>query len=161
MLFETERCSINTLQKPDFDDVKQLFVNREVRKFLGGIREEDSIQVILESSLNHAFCWVVREKHSGAFIGLVSLDLHHDGIHQEISYQFLPKWWGKGYATEVVRVIVEYALNELNLTKLIAETQIANEASCKLLERVGMLLERTFNRFGAEQAIYSIKKRIE
>ena len=86
MLFETERCSINTLQKPDFDDVKQLFVNREVRKFLGGIREEDSIQVILESSLNHAFCWVVREKHSGAFIGLVSLDLHHDGIYQEISY---------------------------------------------------------------------------
>ena len=140
--------------------MKKLFVNQDVRKYLGGIREEDSIQEEMNDMLNpsdHSFYWVVREKQFDTFIGLVSLDPHHDGSYLEISYQLLPIWWGKGYATEVVKRIIHYALTELNLTKVVAETQTANKSSCRLLERVGMEFERTIVRFGAEQAIYSIK----
>lgn len=107
-------------------------------------------------SNDNSFYWVVREKHTDNFIGLVSLDLHHDGHYLEISYQFLPNWWGKGYATEVVQLIITFALNELNLSKIVAETQTANMSSCRLLEKLGMKLERTVSRFGNEQAIYSI-----
>ncbi|WP_264298240.1 GNAT family N-acetyltransferase [Bacillus sp. B1-b2] len=91
-------------------------------------------------------------------MGLVSLDPHHDEVYPELSYQFLPKWWGKGYATEVVQFLTFFALNELKLSNLIAETQTANKSSCRLLERIGMKFERSITRFGAEQAIYSIKK---
>lgn len=159
-MFVTERCFINSFKKTDYADVKKLFVNQDVRKFLGGIRDEESIQVVLDDMLNpsgNSFYWVVREKQSDNFIGLVSLDPHHEGSYLEISYQLLPIWWGKGYATEVVKLIIDYALNELNLTKVVAETQTANKSSCKLLERVGMEFERNIIRFGAEQAIYSIK----
>jgi [ribosomal protein S5]-alanine N-acetyltransferase len=151
---------MNTFQKSDYIDVKKLYINQEVRKYLGGIRQENSIELVLNEMLNSSmdsFYWVVREKHTDDFIGLVSLDPHHDSVYLEISYQFLPNWWGKGYATEVVQLIINYALNELNLSKVIAETQTANTSSCRLLERVGMELERTISRFGAEQAIYSIK----
>jgi [ribosomal protein S5]-alanine N-acetyltransferase len=48
-------------------------------------------------------------------------------------------------------------LTELSLPNVIAETQTANRASCKLIERLGMKLEKTIERFGAEHAIYSIK----
>jgi [ribosomal protein S5]-alanine N-acetyltransferase len=94
-LFETERCLINTLQKSDFVDVKKLYVNHDVRKFLGGIRDEDSIRVVLDEMLDSkddSFYWVVREKHTDNFIGLVSLDPHHEGINLEISYT-----WRSGY----------------------------------------------------------------
>ncbi|WP_445677914.1 GNAT family N-acetyltransferase [Robertmurraya sp. FSL R5-0851] len=157
-MFETERCLIHTLQRSDTMDVKKLYINQEVRKYLGGTREEHSIEQVLEDMLNagsNSLYWVVREKHTEDFIGLVSLDPHHDGVYQEISYQLLPYWWGKGYASEAVQVLLNYALNELNLSKIIAETQTANTSSCKLLERLGMELERTVCRFGAEQAIYS------
>lgn len=159
-LFETERCFMNTFQKSDYLDVKKLYVNQEVRKYLGGTRQEDSIELVLDDMLNSgsdSMYWVVREKHTDDFIGLVSLDPHHDGVYLEISYQLLPNWWGKGYASEVVQLLIHYALNELNLSKVIAETQTANTSSCKLLERLGMELERTISRFGAEQAIYSIQ----
>lgn len=159
-MFETKRCFLNTFQNSDYIDVKKLYVNQEVRKYLGGIRQENAIVLILDEMLKlstDSFYWVVREKHTNDFIGLVSLDPHHDGIHLEISYQFLPNWWGKGYATEVVQLIINYALTELNLSKVIAETQIANTSSCRLLERLGMELECTISRFGAEQAIYSIR----
>lgn len=47
-------------------------------------------------------------------------------------------------------------LNDLSLTRVVAETQAANVASCQLLERLGMRLERTVERFGAGQAIYRV-----
>lgn len=159
-LFETERCFMNTFQQSDYMDVKKLYVNQEVRKFLGGTRQENSIELVLNDMLNSgtdSMYWVVREKHTDDFMSLVSLDPHHDGDYLEISYQLLPNWWGKGYASEVVQLLIHYALNELNLSKVIAETQTANTSSCKLLERLGMELERTISRFGAEQAIYSIQ----
>jgi [ribosomal protein S5]-alanine N-acetyltransferase len=163
-LFETERCFINSFQKLDYDDVKKLYINKEVRNFLGGIREEDSIRVVLDEMLNSnedSYYWIVREKQTDTFIGLVSLTPHHDGLFLEISYQFLPNWWGSGYATEVVQVIIKYALNELKLTKVVAETQTANTPSCKLLEKLGMELEKKIIRFGAEQAIYSIESLVQ
>lgn len=159
-LFETERSYINTFQKSDFEDVKKLYVNQEVRKFLGGILQEDSIRVALNQMLqlsDESYYWVIREKLTADFIGLVSLDPHHDGNYLEISYQFLPNWWGAGYATEVVQEIINFAFKELNLSKVIAETQTANISSCKLLEKLKMELEKTIIRFGAEQAIYSIQ----
>lgn len=160
-MFKTERCTIKRLQESDLNDVKKIYANHEVREFLGGIRNKESVRGIVEEMLTsspESFHWVVREKQTESMIGLVSLDLHHEGVYQEVSYQFLPCWWGKGYASEVVSVIIHFALNELNLSTIVAETQTANQASCKLLERLGMEFERTTVRFGAEQAIYSIRR---
>jgi ribosomal-protein-alanine N-acetyltransferase len=58
------------------------------------------------------------------------------------------------------QVIIPYALNDLSLTKIVAETQTANTASCRLLEKVVMKKEQILFRFGAEQAIYSLQKKI-
>lgn len=159
-MFETKRCTINRLQKSDYSDVEKIYANQEVRKFLGGIRTEDSIRVAFEEMLTsrqNSFHLAVREKQTERMIGLVSLDLHHEGVYQEISYQFLPAWWGKGYASEVISVVIHFALNELNLSTVVAEIQTANKASCQLLERVGLQLDRTLFRLRAEQALYSIK----
>jgi ribosomal-protein-alanine N-acetyltransferase len=109
------------------------------------------------TSSQASFHWVVRKKQTESMIGLVSLDLHHEGVYQEVSYQILSCWWGKGYAAEVVSAIIHFALHELNLSTVIAETPSANKASCHLLERLGMQLERTVFRFGAEQALISSK----
>ncbi|WP_339229309.1 GNAT family N-acetyltransferase [Oceanobacillus sp. FSL K6-2867] len=159
-MFETERCYINLFRKNDFADVKKIFLNEDVRRYLGGIRDEESTSAILTSMLNssdEAFYWVIREKQSNNFIGLVSLDPHHNSIFLELSYQLLPNWWGNGYATETARTIIHFSLYELKLKKIVAETQSANISSCSLLERLGMQLEYKIIRFGAEQAIYSIK----
>lgn len=106
---------------------------------------------------DNAFYWVIREKQTDHFIGMVSLDPHHDGSYLEVSYQLLPNWWGKGYASEAVQRMIRFAFNELKQKKLVAETQTANISSCRLLEKLGMNLERKITRFGAEQAIYSLK----
>ncbi len=41
--------------------------------------------------------------------------------------------------------------------RLVAETRVANVASCRLLERLGMTRVRTLQRFGVEQTLYVIE----
>lgn len=161
-MIETERCFIHSFQKSDIEDVKELYGNEEVRQYLGGIRDEESMKVAFQEVLQSndaSQYWVIRKKDGDHFLGMVSLSPHHDGIYFEVSYQFLPKWWGMGYAKEVVQAAIDYAFVEMKLSKVVAETQTANVASCKLLERLNMSVEKTLERFGAEQALYSLTNR--
>ncbi len=164
MNIQTERCQLTEVTLEDFDDVKLLYLNEDVRKYLGGVIEEASFQKSFHHILHQdtiAYYWVVREKETSMFIGCVSLDTHHDGASTEVSYQFLPQWWGEGYAKEVVGEVIEYAFKELRLTELVAETQLANIPSCRLLERLGMKVRENVTRYGAEQAIYYIQSEYE
>lgn len=137
----------------------KLYTNIKVRYFLGGIVDLQNIHskflTMLESDLNTKH-WVVRvQNRSCDAIGIVSLGKHHNNIDTEISYQLLPEWWNKGYGSEVVKAIVDYALIFEKLERVIAETQIANIASCRLLKGIGMRLEQIVERYGAKQGIFS------
>lgn len=80
-MFETERCLINSLENV----VKKIYVNPNVRKYLGGIRQGDSINAVLDEIINleeGSFHWVVRETITDDFICLVSFDLHHERSYQ-------------------------------------------------------------------------------
>lgn len=163
-MIETNRCRLIELQEADCEDVKRLYMDIQVREFLGGTVSEETYQINFSNMCKlrtDALYWVIREKENGLFIGLISLDLHHDGVSTEVSYQVLPEWWEKGYGTEVVQQVIAYAFKELILPKVIAETQTANISSCKLLERIGMSLEQKVQRFGAEQAIYVINNTLD
>ena len=160
-MLETNRCKLLALEEYDYSEVRQLYLNEEVRRFLGGPIDENSYRsrfIDMLHSNGNSYYWVIRRKQDNAFIGLVSLDNHHNDVDMEVSYQILPEWWGLGYATEVVTSIIAYSFQELGLPRVIAETQVANEASCQLLRRVGMKLEEIIERFGSEQAIFSIYK---
>ena len=45
--------------------------------------------------------------------------------------------WGKGYATEAVRAVTGYAFGELGLEKVLASVYSGNDASLRILEKVG------------------------
>ena len=98
--------------------------------------------------------WLVETKSTLRPIGLVFISKHRDGLDSELSYQFSSSVWGMGYATEATRCVLNYAVNDLHLGRLIAETQSANKASCRLLETLGMSEQYRVQRFGAEQIIY-------
>lgn len=161
MVLETNRCKIVKLQKSDYENVRELYLDENVRKFLGGIFSSEKFENNFNNmvfSEDDLFYWIVRLKDSIEFLGLVSLDKHHDDLNTEISYQFRKVWWGHGLAEEVIRRIVDYAFDELKLKKLVAETQSANQNSCKLLQKVGMSLEQIVTRFDAQQSIFSISR---
>ena len=159
-VLETDRCVLMPFQKHDYDEVKQLYMNLEVRRYLGGVRKEEELPRIFNEMCHtrDEDHWVVRNKDSNGLVGVISLGPHHDGSFHEISYQLLPEWWGNGYGLEAVRAILDYAFGVLHLPKVIAETQTSNLPSRKLLERAGMQEEQRLMRFGAEQIIFALER---
>ena len=65
---------------------------------------------------------------------------------------------GKGLAFEVLTQVIQDGLNFLNIESIVAETQTANKASCRLLEKLGMKNVQMLERFGQEQAVYELSK---
>lgn len=157
----TERCVLTPLSMKHLPIIVQLYRNAEVRKYLGGIRTIAEVKAQMERMLiqDHHYYWIVLDKHTGHHLGFISLTPHHHETDREVSYQFFPDGWGKGYASETIQEVLLYAFSHLNEQKIVTETQVANERSCKLLEKLGFTIDCYVYRFGAKQAIYTFAKK--
>ena len=56
----------------------------------------------------------------------------------EIGYSVLPAYRGQGFATEAARALVEWALAQRDVRRIIAECSPDNAASIRVLEKLGM-----------------------
>ena len=63
------------------------------------------------------------------------------GVQAELGWAFHPDYAGRGYATEAVRELLRICFTELGLRRVIANCFAGNEASWRLMERVGMRRE--------------------
>lgn len=63
------------------------------------------------------------------------------GVQAELGWCLDPAEHGHGYATEAVEELVRIAFEELGLRRVVAHCFAANEASWRLMERIGMRRE--------------------
>ncbi len=75
-------------------------------------------------------------------IGLCGLLKRESLDDVDLGFAFLPEHWGQGYAHESSTAVLSYASNTLGLARVVAITTIRNDASRKLLERLGFSLQR-------------------
>lgn len=144
----------------DIWPVCRLLRNADVRRYLGGPVEWTSLYPRFRqyrAGAPDTDIWMVVWVERRRAIGLVELGPHKDGRDYEVSYQFLPSAWGHGLAREAVAVVLKNALSSAGLSKVIAETQSANTASCRLLRSLGMVEQKRVERYGAEQIIFSTR----
>jgi len=71
----------------------------------------------------------------GAPIGMCSVDLREDG--PELGYWLGVAYWGRGFATEAVRALIDYAFDDLEHDTLISGARVNNPASRRVLEKCG------------------------
>lgn len=74
-------------------------------------------------------------------IGAVRLALDGEGRQGELGYIVDMKHWGFGYACEIAGAMLRFAFMGLDLHRVSARCVCANEASCRVLEKLGMRLE--------------------
>ena len=87
--------------------------------------------------------WAAEEKSSGAFMGFVGL-AHQDlpGVSfmpcNEIGWRLDKNYWGKGYATEAAKTVLEFGLKELNLPIIYSYTALQNLPSINVMRKIGL-----------------------
>ena len=71
----------------------------------------------------------------GALIGMCGLDPRQDGA--EHGYWLGVPFWGRGYATEAARAMIDYAFAKLGYEELCSGARVSNPASRRVLEKCG------------------------
>ena len=143
-----------------FEDVERIFLldsNPAVMKYIGVkpvttlVESEETIKKIRKQYQENGIArWAVIEKETNLLIGWSGLKLLTEPINGfknvfELGYRFLPEFWGKGYATESGKAVLDYGFNELNLEKIYACVDIENITSDKILkEKLGFESQGTF-----------------
>jgi [ribosomal protein S5]-alanine N-acetyltransferase len=73
--------------------------------------------------------------------GLNSINAQHR--KGEIGYWLLPEFWGKGIITEALPLVIEYGFTALQLHRIEAVIETANENSKKIMNKLGFAYEGT------------------
>ena len=80
----------------------------------------------------------------GTLIGSIALfDVDLDNESAEIGYTIGSRWWGKGYASEAVKAVVDFAFGQVGLHRIQASYHPDNKASERVLEKAGFQYEGT------------------
>lgn len=89
--------------------------------------------------------WGITHKDNDRLIGMVACRVR--GHAADIGYVLARAYWKRGYTTEAARVVVEWAANLAPIFRVWAVCDTANEASARVLEKVGMAREGILRRW--------------
>jgi ribosomal-protein-alanine N-acetyltransferase len=149
---ETERLWVRRLRMDDAPALLEILSDAETVKYWGRPMMTELAQAENYTRENlrwmddgHCLYWGVEEKASGRLVGTCTLfKLDPNNRRGEIGYLLNREYWHRGIMSEVLARVIQYAFDEFGLHRLEADTDPANEASIRLLERFGFQREGLF-----------------
>jgi len=164
-LFESTRLKFRKLEPEDATRLFALHSDERVTRYLGlpdWHSEQDSLNYIfanLRSYASNGFGrWVVSDKAGNDFVGLAGLIIDpHDGF-VDLGYRFFPDYWGRGYATESAKAVVDKGFSDWPIETVEARVAIGNTASERVLEKIGMEFTGTGSCMGIRARAYRLSR---
>jgi RimJ/RimL family protein N-acetyltransferase len=149
---KTERLLLRQFTVGDAQFILTLLNEPSFLRYIGDkqVRNlEDAEAYILNGPIasyeKHGFGLLLVElKETHTPIGMCGLLKRDELPDADIGFAFLPSYWNKGFAFEAAAAVLQDARERLRLERILAITSLDNEASIKLLQRLG---------FGFEQVI--------
>jgi ribosomal-protein-alanine N-acetyltransferase len=74
-------------------------------------------------------------------VGLLRFDFEHR--HAEVGYEIGRHWWGHGLTPEAAAAVIQYGFSVLGLHRIEAGVLPGNDASVRVLQKLGFLEEGT------------------
>ena len=159
LIIETPRLRLRELEPKDAEAFFMLNSDPEVLQYTGdlpfnGVEEaEEFIRNYPDYRRNGFGRWAVVHRSTNEFLGWCGLKLNEENLI-DIGFRFFKKEWGKGYATEAAKATLEYGFKQLKLEEIIGRAALANKASIRVLEKLGMTYWKMAPCHGIEDACY-------
>ncbi len=173
IFLETKRLILRQFTAEDRDFLWNLDNDPRVMKYINGghptpkaVIQTQTLPRFMEyySRYPNFGVWAVVEKETEAMVGwvhffpavdhpfAVALNLvQPDEI--ALGYRLIYQSWGKGYATEACQILLNKGFLELEVKRVIAWALVANQGSIRVMEKLGLTLEKQF-RFTQDQLPY-------
>ncbi|MBR0442962.1 MAG: GNAT family N-acetyltransferase [Clostridia bacterium] len=146
---ETERLILRKMRVGDEEDMYAYARRSEVTRYLlwsphpDIYYTRDYLRYLATRYATGSFYdWAIVHKQTGRMIGtcgFTAFDCPHDAA--EIGYVLNPDYRGQGIAPEAVRAVLTFGFEKLALHRIEARFIEGNEASLRVMEKVGMRFE--------------------
>jgi len=158
-ILETERLR---LRKPVPQDAEEIFrkyaQDPEVTKYLtwrpNRIAEEthDFVRRSLQVwDAGQSFHWIIVRKEDNELLGMITTRV--DDHKWELGYVLARSYWGKGYMTEGVKGLVDWALTQEGIYRVWSVCDVDNLASARVMEKAGMQREGILRRWSMHPTV--------
>jgi len=148
---ETERLWLREFKWKDVTLVHQLHRCPEVAAFntLGIPSELTQTRDVMKTAIEDQeearrtkYAWAILHFETQEFLGEAGMSISAERYKKaEIHFSLMPQHWRKGYATELVKGLISFGFEGLNLHRIEAGVAVENERSIHVLEKVGMKRE--------------------
>jgi len=139
LYLESERLIYKKASEPDRSNYINWYTNDTVMKYITGKgMTDEAAKVRFEFALdtNKNFpelgFYSVNKKVDNAFVGLGKL-VYYGKKQVEVGYGLMPEFWGKKYATEILKCFIDYSITLPKIKELIAIVDPENIPSKKIL----------------------------
>lgn len=154
VFLETARLTFRRFTPEDAPRLHALHSDPEVMRFISfgqPMPLEDITGRFLPNAFRyyetaeHLGYWAAHEKAAGVFIGWFHLRPNRDVPEDaEVGYRLARQFWGRGYATEGTRALLDVAFRTLGYDRVMATSLATNKASQRVMEKCGLRFEATF-----------------
>ncbi|MCA1895993.1 GNAT family N-acetyltransferase [Shewanella putrefaciens] len=145
----TDRLKLRSLRDSDWEHFYALHSDPDINLYVRNPEPED---VIRNKFIQRADTWfygsgewltlVIETVNTGQFVGLTGLYCQSiEEQRAEVGYLLAKQSHGKGYATESLKAVIDWACLSFNVHKFIAHCAKDNKASARVLEKCGFQLE--------------------
>lgn len=140
---KTPRLGLRLLKKEDIHYLLDLESDPEVQRFsFYGVKDYSLVETIIDEMLldyekYNLPCFLIFNLESGEFMGRAGFFMWKTG-DTEVGYSFHKKFWGNGFATEVLTKLLEWAKTHVTAEYIDACCAVENAASIRIVEKCGM-----------------------
>jgi ribosomal-protein-alanine N-acetyltransferase len=166
MYLETDRLVLRPYTMDDLFELHKIVSQKEVMKYLpeGVMTQKQTkktltwiIECYKENTQKNIkkFSVGVFLKENKKLIGWCGLGpLEFDPSEIEIYYGLSKSHWGKGFATEAARALLDYGFRIIGLKKIVAIVMPQNNASKRVIEKMGLVYRKQIENLPAKYKAY-------
>jgi len=153
IVLESERLVFRSHEAGDLEAFCAMEGDAEVRRYVGGApRTREAAEQRFWSGpmmpvTDRLRMWATVLKPEDSYVGRCGLYPHlkgEDRVPEEavLGLYLARAFWGRGLATEAGRAFVEFGFGVLGLKRIVTAVDVRNEASVRVLEKLGFVVER-------------------
>lgn len=137
MYLETERMTVRDFAMDDLEDLQAILGDEETMAYSEPTyTRERTAEFLRQFCVEKKGAVAAVLKATGRVIGYILFHELDEGVY-EMGWFFNRTCWGKGYALEACKAVVDHAFNQQNAHKIFAET-IDGGKSVGLMKKLGM-----------------------
>ena len=154
-----------SLQLGDLNSLIAIWSDPAVTRFLpsrGNPIPQESVRQSLQSFIEHwqqqnYGIWAIVDRDLSQMVGYCGLRYLEELDEVELLYGLARDYWGRGIITQAAKASVSFGFETANLNRIIALVLPENQASKRVIQKVGFDYEKQIHIFGLDVLYYSLE----